>query len=78
MFIIIKIVSTYEYNSLLIGLVTKEKIIYKNWYQQTKYSVVGWPESVLFCNYSDLNTEDKKKVLNNLDNIHFQVNDLEQ
>ncbi|CAB4438105.1 unnamed protein product [Rhizophagus irregularis] len=59
------------------SLVTREKIIYKNWYQQTKYSVKGWPEGVLFCNYSDLDTEDKKRVLNNLNSIHFQINNLE-
>ncbi|RIA85497.1 hypothetical protein C1645_741518 [Glomus cerebriforme] len=36
-----------------------------------------WPENVLFCNYSDLNIENKQKVLNNLDNIHFEMNNLE-
>lgn len=58
-------------------MISNERIPYKNWYVQTKYSVIGWPDGVLFCNYSDLVIEDKKKVLDNLNNIYFQVKNLE-
>ncbi|CAB4488142.1 hypothetical protein RhiirA5_422148 [Rhizophagus irregularis] len=60
------------------NLITKERIPYKNWYNQTKYTIIGWPEDVLFCNYSDLSTEDKKKILSNLNNIYFKINNLSE
>ena len=56
----------------LIGEATSvESIPYKNWLKQDKYLVYGWPNDVLFADYTNLTDNDKVKVLNALDNIYF-------
>ena len=49
-------------------------IPYKNWQNQNKYSVYGWPSDVLFADYVNLNEHDKIKILNALNDIYFVEN----
>lgn len=52
----------------------KELIPYKNWQLQTKYQLHGWPHKVEFVDYANLTENDKVKVLNALNDIHFTEN----
>jgi len=49
-------------------------IPYKNWQQQNKYRLYGWPHEVEFTDYSNLTESNKVKVLNALNNIYFAKN----
>jgi hypothetical protein len=49
-----------------------KKIPYKNWYNQNKFQVYGWPTDILFKDFIELNESQRLSVLNSLHNIKFK------
>nr|CAG8607865.1 14503_t:CDS:2 [Entrophospora candida]CAG8621433.1 2499_t:CDS:2 [Entrophospora candida] len=49
-----------------------KKIPYKNWYNQNKFQVYGWPTDILFKDFIELNESQRLSVLNSLYNIKFK------
>lgn len=47
-------------------------IPYKNWKEQNVYKIIGWPSDVEFKDYANLESDERSKVLESLDNIKFE------